>query len=177
MVPLSSAAGDRRVNATASRVIDHVTMWPDFLPNYHLGDYPSLGRIQKGQDGPIFKVGATALVVSAWVLFTAPCLARNCGPDQNGANTGKANYIEVYTSKYAMWCVDESFWPENSEQIKKFFPYYDGVAAAADFAFSHRYRAALRGGNHDAVERRLRLRSAVRQEAQHHYHRQRVHRP
>src|SRR5882762_9794250 len=56
MVPLSSAAGDRRVNATASRVIDHVTMWPDFLPKYHLGDYPSLGQIQKGQDGPIFKV-------------------------------------------------------------------------------------------------------------------------
>lgn len=74
-------------------------------------------------------LGATALVVSAWVLFTAPCLARNCGLDQNGANTGKANYIEVYTSKYAMWCVDESFWPENSEQIKKFFPYYDGVVA------------------------------------------------
>jgi hypothetical protein len=60
-------------------------------------------------------LGATALVVSAWVLFTVPCLARNCGLDQNGANTGKANYIEVYTSKYAMWCVDESFWPENSE--------------------------------------------------------------
>jgi hypothetical protein len=73
--------------------------------------------------------GITAFVMISWTLFATPCLARNCGVDQNGFNTGKANYLEVYASKYAVWCVDESFWPENSEQIKKFFVYYDSAVA------------------------------------------------
>jgi hypothetical protein len=68
------------------------------------------------------------LVTSTCVLLAAPCFARDCGMDENGAKNGKANYINVYSSKYSMWCVEETFW-QSSEKIKNFFAYYDGAVA------------------------------------------------
>jgi hypothetical protein len=50
-----------------------------------------------------------------------------CGMDENGSGTGQAKYIQVYSSKYARWCVDETYWPANAQHISKFFAYYDGV--------------------------------------------------
>lgn len=51
----------------------------------------------------------------------------HCGMDKNGPKTGKVDYVEVYSSKYAKWCVDATFWPSNSKSISNFFAYFDEV--------------------------------------------------
>src|ERR1700761_9464922 len=71
--------------------------------------------------------GMLGMVMLAWALLAKPGLARNCAVDEDGAGKAKVNYVEVYSSKYAMWCVDASFLPENSGEIPKFFAFYDSV--------------------------------------------------
>jgi hypothetical protein len=51
----------------------------------------------------------------------------DCGMDENGAGTGQVDYVEVYRSTYARWCVDNTFWPSNRAAISGFFAYYDGA--------------------------------------------------
>ena len=51
----------------------------------------------------------------------------NCGMDQSGSGTGQVNYIQVYASPYARWCVDETIWSANAAAMAPFFTYYDVV--------------------------------------------------
>ena len=53
----------------------------------------------------------------------------DCGMAENGAGTGQVDYVEVYSSQYAKWCVDSTFWPANKQSISQFFSYYDGAVA------------------------------------------------
>jgi hypothetical protein len=84
-------------------------------------------------------VNFALLVISAWALSAAagltqtpvykppPHVLGDCGKDDNGAKTGKVGYVAVYSSHYAKWCVDATFWQSNSESISDFFAYYDEV--------------------------------------------------
>ncbi|MGA2890811.1 MAG: hypothetical protein ABSE51_22545 [Terracidiphilus sp.] len=53
----------------------------------------------------------------------------DCGMDENGAGTGQVDYVEVYSSQYAKWCVDTTYWAANQQYISQFFSYYDGAVA------------------------------------------------
>lgn len=76
------------------------------------------------------------LIPQALQKCQAICVARcaprpvtlpDCGMDENGSGTGQADYVEVYSSQYAKWCVDATFWPSNSQYIRQFFTYYDDI--------------------------------------------------
>lgn len=67
------------------------------------------------------------IILSCRPNFPPPPQPVSCGMDENGAQTGLVNYVQVYSSNYAKWCVDATFWPSNSQYIEQFFTYYDGV--------------------------------------------------
>jgi hypothetical protein len=87
-----------------------------------------------------YSMGAAFILtaISACALFATPALAQlpDCGLDKNGANTAQVDYVEVYSSKYAKWCVDVSVWPANSAHISQFFAYYDVVVAELTSLFN-----------------------------------------
>jgi hypothetical protein len=53
----------------------------------------------------------------------------NCGMDANHNKSpgqpAQVNYVKAYSSNYAMWCVDENYWPANMRYIEPFMTYYD----------------------------------------------------
>jgi hypothetical protein len=99
-------------------------------------------------------VAVMLLLVSDWVLSGTLAFAQTtaqeleaakvqaapspvvCGTDENGSGTGTAEYIQVYISTNARWCVDATFWPANAQYISQFFAYYDGVVTTLRSLFN-----------------------------------------
>jgi hypothetical protein len=71
------------------------------------------------------------VVVLAMTLVgtNSPGIIGDCGMDENGAGTGQVDYVEVYSSQYARWCVDTTYWAANQQSISNFYSYYDGAVA------------------------------------------------
>jgi hypothetical protein len=59
----------------------------------------------------------------------------NCGMDQSGSGNGQVNYIQVYASSYARWCVDQTIWSANEATVAPFFTYYDVVVGTLSAQF------------------------------------------
>jgi hypothetical protein len=66
-----------------------------------------------------------------------PDVVGDCGVAENGAGTGRVDYVMVYKSTLSEWCVDSTFWAVSfhRQAITSFFPYGDAVVEELEALF------------------------------------------
>ncbi len=59
----------------------------------------------------------------------------DCGIKSKGSGTGQVDYVLVYQSSLAKWCVDASLWSANAGAISQFFFFGDAVVSQLNALF------------------------------------------